>query len=280
MKILLIEDDEIIGDAVKSSLEKADYVVEWAKNGLEGEIALTDQHFEAIILDLGLPKKGGLDILKNLRSKKIKFPVLIISANEQFDNKILGLDLGADDFLAKPFNLQELHARLRAIIRRSNQSSENMIEFGPLHFDIKQRAFLIKGKELNLNAKSYFGEVCELIYGKLENTYAHLVLDYCGELPKIAKEVEYALNNNIVAVGGTIAVTFVKQIRGSKNTLMGEKIMALATRNNNDFRCESERSAEAYFHKVTGWNYEIKEFFYYQDKGHTPMALVIIKRIK
>ena len=153
MKILLIEDDEVIGDAVKASLEKADYVVEWAKNGLEGEIALTDQHFEAVILDLGLPKKGGLDILKNLRSKKIKFPVLIISANENFDNKILGLDLGADDYLAKPFNLEELHARLRAVIRRNNQSSDNMIEFGPLSFDIKQRAFLIKGKELNLSKR-------------------------------------------------------------------------------------------------------------------------------
>jgi two-component system OmpR family response regulator len=141
MKILLIEDDEVIGDAVKTSLEKADYLVEWAKNGLEGEIALTDQHFEAIILDLGLPKKGGLEILKNLRS------------NENFDNKILGLDLGADDYLAKPFNLQELHARLRVVIRRNNQSSDNMIEFGPLSFDIKQRAFLIKGKELNLSKR-------------------------------------------------------------------------------------------------------------------------------
>ncbi len=79
--------------------------------------------------------------------------MLIISANENFDNKILGLDLGADDYLAKPFNLQELHARLRVVIRRNNQSSDNMIEFGPLSFDIKQRAFLIKGKELNLSKR-------------------------------------------------------------------------------------------------------------------------------
>ena len=86
MKILLIEDDATIGDAIKSSLEKADYLVEWAKNGLEGEIALTDSQFEAVILDLGLPKKHGLDILKNLRSKKNQFPVLIISANENIDN--------------------------------------------------------------------------------------------------------------------------------------------------------------------------------------------------
>ena len=79
MKILLIEDDEVIGDAVKSSLEKADYVVEWARNGLEGEIALTDQHFEAVILDLGLPKKGGLDILKNLQNPKCWNRLFILS---------------------------------------------------------------------------------------------------------------------------------------------------------------------------------------------------------
>lgn len=153
MKILLIEDDEVIGDAVKSSLQKADYLVEWAKNGLEGEIALTDQHFEVIVLDLGLPKKGGLEILKNLRAKKNKTPVLIISANEETNNKILGLDLGADDYLAKPFELTELHARLRSIIRRSNQSSDNAIEFGPLSFNFKDRAFFISGKELNLSKR-------------------------------------------------------------------------------------------------------------------------------
>jgi len=137
-----------------------------------------------------------------------------------------------------------------------------------------------KAKKLNLIFTAHFGMVSELIYGKSENSYAHLILDYCGELPKIAKEVEYAINNNIVAVRGIIAVTFVKQVRGSKNTLMGEKIMGLATANNNDFRSDSERSAEAFFHKITGWNYEIKEFFYYKDSGHTPMALVIIKRIR
>ena len=135
-------------------------------------------------------------------------------------------------------------------------------------------------KKFGLNFTANFGFVHEFIYGKVENTYAHLVLDYCGELPKISKEIEYAINNNIVAVGGIIAVTFVKQIRGSKNTLLGEKITSLAAINNSDTRCETERSAEAYFHKITGWNYEIQEFFYYQDKGHTPMALVIIKRIK
>ena len=127
MKILLIEDDAIIGDAVKSSLEKADYVVEWAKNGLEGEIALTDSQFEAVILDLGLPKKHGLDILKNLRSKKNQFPVLIISANENIDNKILGLDLGADDYLTKPFNAQNLQTKLQQFVQNKQIPTKEIL---------------------------------------------------------------------------------------------------------------------------------------------------------
>lgn len=137
-----------------------------------------------------------------------------------------------------------------------------------------------KGKELGLSFTANFGFINEFIYGKIENSYGHLILDYCGELPKISKEIEYAINNNIVAVGGIIAVTFVKQIRGTKNTVLGETIMGLATINNGDLRCDTERAAEAYFNKITGWNYRVEEFFYYQDKGHTPMALVVIKRIK
>ena len=134
-------------------------------------------------------------------------------------------------------------------------------------------------KQLPLKGTANKGYVSEFIYGKVENTYAHMVLDYCGELPKIAKELEYILQNNVLAKNGILAVTFTKQIRGSKNTLLGDKILSLATTNSNDFRCETERAAEAYFNKVTGWNYNVIEFFYYQDKGHTPMALVIIKRI-
>lgn len=135
------------------------------------------------------------------------------------------------------------------------------------------------GKKLSLNFNSYFGNISDFIYGKTENTYAHLLLDYCGELPKICKEVEYAINSNIVSIGGVIAITFTKQIRGSKNSLLGEKILSLVAKNNNDKRCETERAAEAYFNKITPWNYQILEFNYYQDKGHTPMALVIIKRL-
>ena len=115
--------------------------------------SLTHQHFDAVLLDLGLPKKAGLEVLKDLRAKKNKFPVLIISANEDFNNKILGLDLGADDYLQKPFQLSELHARLRSVIRRSNQLADNLIQFGPLSFNIKNRQFFGHNEVIDLSKR-------------------------------------------------------------------------------------------------------------------------------
>lgn len=130
--------------------------------------------------------------------------------------------------------------------------------------------------QAQLNAKTYFGKIGELMYGKIEDTYAHLILDYCGELPTISKEIEYAINNDIVKLGGIIAVTFAKPIRTV--SLQSTKIKGLAAINNADGRCMSDKAVEAYFNKVTGWNYQVVEFFYYMDTY--PMTLVIIKRIK
>jgi hypothetical protein len=133
-----------------------------------------------------------------------------------------------------------------------------------------------KLRSLKLNAKTFFGKIGDLMYGKIEDTYAHLILDYCGELPTISKEIEYAINNDIVKLGGIIAVTFAKPIRTV--SLQSTKIKGLAAINNADNRCMSDKAVEAYFNKVTGWNYQVVEFFYYQDTY--PMTLVIIKRIK
>lgn len=133
-----------------------------------------------------------------------------------------------------------------------------------------------KLKHLKLKAKTIFGFIGSIIYGKLENTYAHLILDYCGNLATISKEVEYAIYNDIVNVGGIIAVTFSKPIRGTD--IQSEKLKSLSAINNTDERCMSDKGVEAYFNKITGWNYQVVEFFYYQDTY--PMTLVIIKRIK
>jgi len=135
-----------------------------------------------------------------------------------------------------------------------------------------------KLKHLTLKAKTIFGLIGDILYGKLENTYAHLILDYCGNLATICKEVEYAIYNDIIGVGGIMAITFSKPIRGTD--MQSEKLKGLAaiTNNENDERCMSDKGVEAYFNKITGWNYQVVEFFYYQDTY--PMTLVIIKRIK
>ena len=133
-------------------------------------------------------------------------------------------------------------------------------------------------KKLSLKAKTVFGLIGSIIYTKLENTYAHLILDYCGNLATICKEIEYAIANDIIKVGGIMAITFSKPIRGTD--MQSEKLKGLASITNNikDERCMSDKGVEAYFNKITGWNYQVVEFFYYQDTY--PMTLVIIKRIK
>ena len=137
-------------------------------------------------------------------------------------------------------------------------------------------------RSLDLNATTYFGKIGDLIYGKTEDTYAHLILDYCGHLSTFSKEIEYAINNNIIKVGGIMAITFGKPLRGLDSQTA--KIKGLAPINNGDERCVSDRGIENYFAKITGWNYEVKEIFYYSDKKESgkgyPMTLVVIKRIK
>ena len=147
------------------------------------------------------------------------------------------------------------------------------IENDPVIFTEMKRAL----KKTTLTAKTYYGSISDKIFGQLEDTYAGLILDYCGCLPTFSKEIEYTITNNIVKVGGIIAVTVAKPIR---NTLGAKsaRILNLATKSNTDFRCNSDRAIEAYFNKITGWNYEVQEIFYYQDTYK--MVLILIKRLK
>jgi len=133
-------------------------------------------------------------------------------------------------------------------------------------------------KTLKLNGEAYRGDMSDKIFGVLQNTYAHIILDYCGQLPTFAKEIEYAINNDIVKIGGIIAITFGKPIRSTGG--MFDVISALGRVKSNvaDIRCMSEKATQSYFDKITGFNYELVEIFDYQDKY--PMTLVILKRIK
>jgi len=131
-------------------------------------------------------------------------------------------------------------------------------------------------KKTGILAETHFGKFNDKIFGETEDTYGHLIMDYCGELHTISKEVEYAIINDLVVVNGTLSITFAKPMRGM--TKQADKLRNLACINNTDERCISDRAVEAYFNKVTGWNYKLIEVFYYQDTY--PMTLVLIKRIK
>ena len=129
-----------------------------------------------------------------------------------------------------------------------------------------------------LPIETHLGSISDKIYGVDSNTYAHLILDYCGSVVTFGKEIQYAIDNNLVKVGGTMSVTFCK--RGSSNPNNFIKKLANINTNVNDTRGEMERGVEAYFHKIVGWDYEIEEIFNYQDKGKAPMMLVRIKRMR
>jgi predicted transcriptional regulator len=140
----------------------------------------------------------------------------------------------------------------------------------------KMKQTLNKIRKNGFVGGSHFGDIASIIYGKNENSFAHLILDYCGNLVTIKNELEYAINKNILAVDGVMAVTFSKPIRGIDNE--SKKLLNLAPKNNSDERCQSDRAIESYFHKITGFTHEVVEFFYYRDSY--PMTLVIIKRVK
>jgi len=135
MRILLAEDDPMIGQALVVALKDAAYSVDWVKNGQDAVLALQHNDHQALLLDLGLPKQDGLEVLSQMRAQGNKTPVLIITARDGVDNRIKGLDLGADDYLIKPFDLQELLARLRAVIRRQAGQATLVFNVGALQLD-------------------------------------------------------------------------------------------------------------------------------------------------
>ena len=119
MRILLVEDDELIGQAVKDALNEASLAVDWLQDGELVPSSLIDEYYSLVLLDLGLPRKSGLEILEEIRNSNKDVPVIIITARDSIEDKIIGLDKGADDYLVKPFSIGELHARIRAVVRRN-----------------------------------------------------------------------------------------------------------------------------------------------------------------
>jgi len=152
LRILITEDDSALAEALQFSLTQSGYAVDWVANGVAADEALKDDVFGLVILDLGLPKLDGFEVLKRLRRRNPSMPVLILSGREKPEEKVLGLDLGADDYLVKPFSLSELQARVRALLRRGQQGgAAPAIVYGGLGFDTVARTASVNGRTLSLS---------------------------------------------------------------------------------------------------------------------------------
>ena len=153
MRILIAEDDAVLADAVSRSLRLSGYAVDWVQTGLEAESAIEANEFDLLILDIGLPKKSGLEVLKRLRARQSHIPVLILTGLDGVNDRVKGLDAGADDYLAKPFDLAELEARVRALARRGMSGGPTLINHGALAYDQVGRVARLNGGAVDLSAR-------------------------------------------------------------------------------------------------------------------------------
>ena len=155
MRLLLVEDDPMIGDGVQRGLRQEGHTVDWVRDGAAAEAALAEGVHEMLLLDLGLPRKSGLDLLAALRRKGVALPVLVITARDAVADRVKGLDAGADDYLVKPFDLDELSARIRALMRRRGGRASPAIEHGALTLDPATREVTLSGKPVNLSGREF-----------------------------------------------------------------------------------------------------------------------------
>jgi two-component system response regulator QseB len=164
VRILLVEDDDLLGEAVRDGLRQQGYVVDWVRNAGGALAALSTSNFSALVLDLGLPDTDGLSVLRWLRHNGEATPVLIVTAREGISERITGLDAGADDYLIKPFDIDELCARLRATTRRAVGHAESLLVVGEVALDLRQRQVTCQGTPAALTAREY--AVVELLMRK------------------------------------------------------------------------------------------------------------------
>lgn len=155
MRILLVEDDDMIGESVVAGLECEGHAVDWVRDGNSALLALNTTEFSLVILDLGLPGKDGLQVLKEMRAKRNATPVLVTTARDTVDDRIRGLDMGADDYLIKPYDLDELSARIRALLRRSAGRADPILERGELRISPHTREVTYRGEPIILSSKEY-----------------------------------------------------------------------------------------------------------------------------
>ncbi|CAN5402242.1 response regulator [soil metagenome] len=155
MRILLAEDDTMIGESLRKALRRDGFTVDWVQDGLAAESAISNESYDALLLDLGLPKKPGLEILKSIRRAGNRIPILILTAHDAVADRVKGLDAGADDYLVKPFDFEELQARIRALMRRQSGRVENLVEHGALTLNPVTHEVHFKGQPVLLSAREF-----------------------------------------------------------------------------------------------------------------------------
>ena len=160
MRLLLVEDDKLLGDGIQAGLSQAGYAVDWMENGESAESALRTETYEVMILDLGLPDRSGLEILKRLRNRQFSaqdsgLPVLILTARDTVSDRVTGLDAGADDYMIKPFDLDELNARIRALTRRHHGRANPLITHNNLTLDPAAHTVTLDGQPVKLSRREF-----------------------------------------------------------------------------------------------------------------------------
>jgi two-component system OmpR family response regulator/two-component system response regulator QseB len=155
LRILVVEDDALLGDAIQAGLKQAGHAVDWLRDGVAADQALATEPYAAVVLDWGLPRLAGIDVLRRLRARQGGIPVLMLTARDTVDDRILGLDSGADDYLVKPFDMGELTARLRALVRRASGSASPSLQAGEVELDPAGHRVSYRGNPVELSAREF-----------------------------------------------------------------------------------------------------------------------------
>lgn len=220
MRVLLVEDDELLGDGTRKGLIQGGYTVDWVKDGALADQALKTEKFDLVVLDLGLPKVPGITVLQNLRERGDVTPVLILTARESIEDRVKGLDTGADDYLTKPFDLHELLARLRALQRRLADRAAPILVHNDISLDPASHTIEYKGEQVNLSRREF-----ALLHVLLENAGRVLSREHLTQsLYGWGEEVDSnALEVHVHNLRKRFGQEFIRTVRGIGYTIEKSK---------------------------------------------------------
>jgi two-component system response regulator QseB len=214
MRLLLVEDDRMLGAGVERGLRRAGHAVDWVQDGEAAEGALATEPYDVVLLDLGLPRKGGLEILRGLRHRGGRVPVLVLTAHDSVGDRVAGLDAGADDYLVKPFAVEELSARIRALGRRARGGAGSRLAAGPIVLDETGHVVYVDGLRIELSPREFSLLECLLRHRGQVLTRAQL-LDHAWPydadvVPAIVDTYVYFLRRKL----GSTAGACIETVRG------------------------------------------------------------------